>query len=114
MPSQIINEIESDLDAPPDLPESELFRVTDNKKLVLNLTLQTEDVLNPCKPWISCRNWAFRVLEEFFVQGDQEKALNVAVPMLHGREQVNQPISRIGLLDFIVSPMIAAEIQLFT
>merc|ERR1719487_1730586 len=82
-------------------------------KLVLNLILHSADVSNPCKSWNACRNWAFRVLEEFFAQGDQEKALNIPVQMLNDREKVNKPNSQIGFIEFIVSPLIAAEVKIF-
>merc|ERR1719217_1989170 len=98
---------------PPDTAESEIFQNPDNKKMVLNLLLHAADISNPCKPWRTCRAWALRVLEEFFAQGDQEKALGIPVQMLNDREKVNRPNSQIGFIEFIVSPLIAAEIKLF-
>merc|ERR1719159_1246428 len=103
----------SELDAPPAMQECELFRANDNKKLVLNLIIHSADVSNPCKPWKACSKWAFRVLEEFFAQGDQEKALGIPVQMLNDREKVNKPNSQIGFIEFVVAPLIAAQIKLF-
>merc|ERR1719159_2198752 len=103
----------SELDAPPAMQECELFRANDNKKLVLNLIIHSADVSNPCKPWKACSKWAFRVLDEFFAQGDQEKALGIPVQMLNDREKVNKPNSQIGFIEFIVVPLFTAEVKLF-
>merc|ERR1719159_2202175 len=103
----------SELDAPPAMQECELFRANDNKKLVLNLIIHSADVSNPCKPWKACSKWAFRVLEEFFAQGDQEKALGIPVQMLNDREKVNRPTSQIGFIEFIVAPFIIGQVKLF-
>merc|ERR1719161_2824832 len=98
---------------PPDTAESEIFQNPDNKKMVLNLLLHAADISNPCKPWRTCRAWALRVLEEFFAQGDQEKALGIPVQMLNDREKVNKPNSQIGFIEFIVVPLFTAEVKLF-
>merc|ERR1719161_2456052 len=98
---------------PPDTAESEIFQNPDNKKMVLNLLLHAADISNPCKPWRTCRAWALRVLEEFFAQGDQEKALGIPVQMLNDREKVNRPTSQIGFIEFIVAPFIIGQVKLF-
>merc|ERR1719375_368403 len=40
-----------------------------------NLFLHMADVSNPFKPFKDCVAWAWRVLDEFFAQGDEEKKL---------------------------------------
>jgi cAMP-specific phosphodiesterase 4 len=103
----------TDLDALPDLQEAELFRNGDNKKLIMNLVLHSADVSNPCKGWSICETWAYLVLDEFFAQGDQEKMMGLPVQMLNDREKVNKPNSQIGFIEFVVAPLIAAEVRLF-
>merc|ERR1719440_452670 len=75
--------------------------------------LHSADISNPCKPWRICASWARAVLDEFFAQGDQEKALGIPVQMLNDRDKVNRPNSQIGFIEFIVAPLVAAEVKLF-
>merc|ERR1712225_34893 len=81
--------------------------------MLLNLLLHAADISNACKPWRVCSAWAYAVLDEFFNQGDKEKQLGITVQMLNDREKVNKPNSQIGFIEFIVSPLIAAEIKIF-
>jgi cAMP-specific phosphodiesterase 4 len=103
----------SDLDTMQDPQESELLRQGDNKKLVMNLLLHSADVSNPCKNWNVCELWAYLVLDEFFAQGDQEKMMGLPVQMLNDRDKVNRPNSQIGFIEFVVAPLIAAQVRLF-
>jgi len=41
------------------------------------LFLHLADVSNSSKPFDICRAWAWRVLDEFFAQGDAEKELGL-------------------------------------
>jgi len=103
----------ADLETMQDPNESELLRQGDNKKLVMNLILHSGDVSNPYKSWGVCEAWAYMVLDEFFAQGDQEKMLGLPVQMLNDRDKVNKPNSQIGFIEFVVAPLIAAQVRLF-
>ncbi|CAE8613287.1 unnamed protein product, partial [Polarella glacialis] len=67
--------------------------------------LHTADIANPMKPWDLCEFLADRCLEEFFAQGDQEKALGIPVQMLNDRDKVNRPNSQVGFIEFVISPL---------
>merc|ERR1719420_2219683 len=103
----------ADLDTMQDPQESELLRQGDHKKLCMNLILHSSDVSNPCKSWVVCEAWAYLVLDEFFAQGDQEKMMGLPVQMLNDRDKVNKPNSQIGFIEFVVAPLIAAQVRLF-
>merc|ERR1719213_1482462 len=96
-----------------DFQELEILQAPDNKKLIMNMFLHSADVGNPAHPWKICNKWAYFVLDEFFAQGDQEKALGIPVQMLNDREKVNKPNSQIGFIEFIVVPLFTAEVKLF-
>merc|ERR1719217_1003786 len=115
MNSDMFDAAETDylLNAAPALEECDVFRQGDNKKLIMNLVLHSADVSNPCKDWDICELWAYLVLEEFFAQGDQEKTLGLPVQMLNDRDKVNKPNSQIGFIEFVVAPLIAAQVRLF-
>merc|ERR1712232_837180 len=61
----------------------------ENVLLFEELFLHLADVSNPLKPWSICKEWAGRVLDEFFAQGDEEKKLSLPVGMLNDRTKVN-------------------------
>jgi len=91
----------------------EVLTAADSKKLVLRVLLHAADMANPTKPWNIARDWAYRVLEEYANQGDQEKRLGIPVQMLNDRDRVNRPNSQIGFIEFIVAPLVAAEVRIF-
>eukprot|EP00930_Biecheleria_cincta_P027405 TRINITY_DN1925_c0_g1_i1.p1 TRINITY_DN1925_c0_g1~~TRINITY_DN1925_c0_g1_i1.p1 ORF type:complete len:1014 (+),score=171.36 TRINITY_DN1925_c0_g1_i1:36-3077(+) len=79
----------------------------------LELFLHFSDVSNPLKPFHICRAWAWRVLEEFFDQGDEEKELGIPVGMLNDRTKINRPGSQHGFINFMVAPLVFSTVQLF-
>merc|ERR1712061_560280 len=60
------------------------------------------------KPFRICRIWAWKVLEEFFTQGDAEKRLGIPVQALNDRDCVQRSFSQIGFIEFLVSPLLLA------
>jgi len=84
-----------------------------NSMLFLELFLHLADVSNPLKPFEICAAWAWRVLDEFFDQGDEEKQLSIPVGMLNDRSTVNRPGSQHGFISFLVAPLVIATVNLF-
>merc|ERR1719230_835353 len=89
----------------------ELLEVPANNALMQNALLHGADVNNPMKPWELCSRIAGMILDEFFDQGDQEKALGVPVQMLNDRDKVNRPFSQIGFIEFLVAPLLFAFVK---
>jgi len=81
--------------------------------LWLELFLHFADVSNPLKPFDICQAWAWRVLDEFFNQGDEEKRLGLPVGMLNDRDKINKPGSQHGFINFLVAPLVFATVQVF-
>eukprot|EP00927_Polykrikos_kofoidii_P054786 TRINITY_DN49157_c0_g1_i1.p1 TRINITY_DN49157_c0_g1~~TRINITY_DN49157_c0_g1_i1.p1 ORF type:complete len:870 (+),score=105.28 TRINITY_DN49157_c0_g1_i1:46-2610(+) len=79
----------------------------------LQLFLHLADVSNPLKPFSICEAWAWRVLDEFFAQGDEEKRLGIPVGMLNDRDTTNRPGSQHGFIVFLVAPLAFATVNLF-
>jgi len=84
-----------------------------NSLLWLELFLHFADVSNPLKPFNICLKWAWRVLDEFFDQGDEEKRLGLPVGMLNDREKINRPGSQHGFINFLVAPLVCSTVKLF-
>jgi len=87
------------------------FRQPESRRLLVKLLLHFADVSNCMKPFKTCRLWAMNVLEEFFMQGDEEKRLGIPVQALNDREKVNRPFSQVGFIEFLVSPLVFAVIK---
>jgi hypothetical protein len=82
-------------------------------QLTINCLLHCSDVGNPMKPWELAQRIAHLCVDEFFAQGDSEKAAGIPVQMLNDREKVNRPNSQIGFIEFVIAPMVEAVVHLF-
>jgi len=95
------------------IEEAALFKKSDHKVLAMNMVLHSADVSNPCRTWEVTQEWGLRVLEEFFLQGDQEKLKGIPVQFLNDRDHLNIPNSQIGFIEFMIAPFFVAQMQLF-
>lgn len=76
-----------------------------DKVFTLNLVVHAADISNPIKDWDNCSEWAFRILDEFWAQGDKEKELGIPVSQLCDRYTTNKSKSQLGFIDFVVAPL---------
>lgn len=83
------------------------------KQMWIELFLHFSDVSNPMKPFEICKAWAWRVLDEFFNEGDEQKRLGIPVGMLNDRDKVNRPGSQHGFISFLVAPLVKNTVQVF-
>mmetsp|Transcript_88117 Transcript_88117/g.247825 ORF Transcript_88117/g.247825 Transcript_88117/m.247825 type:complete len:1231 (+) Transcript_88117:2-3694(+) len=86
-----------------------LMRTSDCRRLLRTYCLHFCDIAFPMKTWVVCKHWADLLMEEFFVQGDLEKQLSIAVQPLRDREKVNMAFSQIGFIEFFVAPLVEAS-----
>ena len=73
---------------------------------VIGMLLHASDVSNPTKSWSYYNTWTERVMEEFYCQGDKERAANLRVS--DGFDRTNKiPQSKFqnGFIAFIVKPL---------
>merc|ERR1719199_1598735 len=82
-------------------------------QLAINAMLHGADVGNPMKPWALAQTLAHLCVDEFFAQGDLEKAAGIPVQMLNDREKVNRPNSQLGFIEFVIAPLAEAIVHLF-
>merc|ERR1719436_227922 len=94
-------------------PSSVVNASQQNVQLVLNALLHCADIANPMKPWELCFKYANLCLDEFFAQGDKEKAMSVPVQFLNDRDKVNRPNSQVGFIEFAITPMVTAMVNIF-
>ena len=67
------------------------FQNLNDKKLVMNIAMKCADINNLSKPLEISRIWTQLVIEEFFNQGDQEKARGLPVSMFMDRNNTDIP-----------------------
>merc|ERR1719329_59074 len=65
----------------------------DTRRMLRNVLLHFADISNPAKTFPLCKEWALRVLEEFFAQGDLEKQNGLPLQPLNDRSKTNVPFS---------------------
>lgn len=92
--------------------EVELLSTNEHKKLLGKLLMHTSDISNPVMPFEIAQVWATHVLNEYFAQGEQEKKLGIPVQILNDRDNVNRPHSQIGFIEFIVAPLVTAQVKI--
>lgn len=60
-----------------------------DKVICMESLLHAADVSNPFKPFSIYEKWTYRVLEEFWKQGDKERAQGIPVSYLCDRYTTN-------------------------
>jgi hypothetical protein len=66
--------------------------------IVLKALIKAADIGNVTKPFAQAVYWAERVMEEFWAQGDKEKAAGLPVGPLNDRDRVNLRVAQIGFI----------------
>lgn len=66
--------------------------------------LHCADICHPAKEWSVHKKWTDRVMDEFFQQGDAEKALGLPFSPLCDRNTTVIPESQVGFINLILAP----------
>mmetsp|Transcript_19713 Transcript_19713/g.29254 ORF Transcript_19713/g.29254 Transcript_19713/m.29254 type:complete len:445 (+) Transcript_19713:154-1488(+) len=66
--------------------------------------LHVADISNCAKPYRSSIGWSYRVMEEFFLQGDREKELDLALSPLGDRDTTSIAVSQSNFIQYVVRP----------
>lgn len=84
------------------------------QRLILcQIILHAADISNALRPWPICRSWSDLVCQEFFGQGDAERAQGLTVSPNMDRNQVSQTTIGLQFGDFVVSPYFEIFAALF-
>ncbi|XP_043493234.1 calcium/calmodulin-dependent 3',5'-cyclic nucleotide phosphodiesterase 1-like isoform X4 [Polistes fuscatus] len=75
-----------------------------DKSKAVSLVLHCCDISHPAKRWDLHHRWTTQLLEEFFRQGDKERALGLPFSPLCDRNNTLVAESQIGFIEFIVEP----------
>lgn len=84
-----------------------------DRNIVLVVGLHLSDIANPCYKWNDYFRWTKKLIEEWYKQGDRERALNLPVSPMMDRHKPNVPRGQVGFIDYIVKPLLGEWIKLF-
>jgi len=73
-------------------------------QLLLAMCMHAADVSNPAKRWDLSSEWACRVMEEFFLQGEQEKKLSLPVSPFMDRDKTDIGKCQAGFITILIKP----------
>lgn len=76
----------------------------EDKLLTMQMMIKCADVSHPARALRVHEEWSARVSEEFYRQGDAEKALGLPISPLCDRTAHNLAKSQIGFIEFVVRP----------
>jgi len=79
----------------------------------MNVIMHSADISNPTKPYAVYKQWARAVMEEFFAQGDMEKANDMPVSPMMDRDNTSLPVSQVNFIEFVVTPLYRHLYKLF-
>jgi cAMP-specific phosphodiesterase 4 len=80
--------------------------------MAVEVALHASDLGNPAKPLPLYIEWTRRINEEFWAQGDAEKARGLPISAMCDRSNPNVERSQLGFLDFIVAPLYDTYVQI--
>jgi len=72
---------------------------------VLQNMAHCSDLSNPTKPLHMYKMWVDRLMEEFFQQGDKERAAGLDISPMCDRENATIEKSQVGFIEYIVHPL---------
>ncbi|PFH35300.1 3'5'-cyclic nucleotide phosphodiesterase domain-containing protein [Besnoitia besnoiti] len=88
-------------------PEFNYVKNVEDRWLVARMCVKVADIGHSSVPWPQHFDWSCRVVEEFYLQGDEERAKGMAVSPLCDREKhMDMAKSQGGFLEFVVKPLI--------
>ena len=89
------------------------IQIIEKQQEFMDLLIHSSDISNPTKPFNIYMNWANKVMNEFYRQGDKEKEMDLPVSFLCDRESTNLPKGQIGFIEGVVLPFYLSIIKFF-
>ncbi|XP_032227303.1 high affinity cAMP-specific and IBMX-insensitive 3',5'-cyclic phosphodiesterase 8A isoform X2 [Nematostella vectensis] len=85
---------------------STALNTPENRTLIKRMLIKCADIANPARPRYLCKEWAYRIAEEYFSQTDEEKRRGLPVVMpVFDRATCNVPRSQVWFIDYFVSDL---------
>merc|ERR1711972_194904 len=89
-----------------DNPEFSITSSESDRRFVARMCIKAGDIGHSALPWDLHTRWSVLVMKEFFLQGDEERRLNLPMGALCDRNMINDVgKSQKGFLDFVCAPL---------
>ena len=75
------------------------------------MAIKAADISNPTRPLHLSKRWSEKIMEEFFLQGDAERRMNLPISFLCDRETVTVPKAQSDFFGFVALPLFKAWSQ---
>eukprot|EP00276_Gloeochaete_wittrockiana_P010411 CAMPEP_0184655256 /NCGR_PEP_ID=MMETSP0308-20130426/12880_1 /TAXON_ID=38269 /ORGANISM="Gloeochaete witrockiana, Strain SAG 46.84" /LENGTH=609 /DNA_ID=CAMNT_0027091629 /DNA_START=489 /DNA_END=2318 /DNA_ORIENTATION=+ len=92
---------------------SDGFACSEGREDLMKMALHLADISNPARPNTVYRHWVSAVMEEFYQQGDRERAAGLPISPFMDRTKPQVRECQCGFLDFIVIPSYSAWVEAF-
>lgn len=90
------------------------FMNPQNRKEILSIVLHIADLSNPAKNFEQAEQWAHKVCDEFFQQGDVECFESGTISQkIFDRKQTSLEESQVGFITWVVEPLVKKWCDLF-
>jgi hypothetical protein len=76
----------------------------EDRLMVMEMMMHASDIGNPSRPWKLCYEWANKVMNEFFAQGDREREMGLRISNLCDRNSVSIQKAQIGFIELFIEP----------
>jgi len=76
-----------------------------DKQLAMELMVKCADISNATNPAAVARRWALRITDEFFIQGDAERAMGMEVSTTCNRLAISRVALQMGFIDHVAEPL---------
>lgn len=84
----------------------------EHRSLLTQILIKMADIANPAYHFDIAKAWAERVQNEFFLQGDQEREMGMAVSAFMDRHDANLQKMQTGFLGYFVIPLLGLATKL--
>jgi len=77
----------------------------EDKDFLMRAILHMADISNPLRPFDNAKQWAIRIQQEFFNQGDIMREMKLEISQGCDRYKITMSISQQNFLEYCVIPM---------
>ena len=81
------------------------FENDEEKSEIFEFFIHAGDISNPSRPWDLSKKWVDLIIEEYFNQGDRERALGLEISIMCDRFDTKVPSSQLFFINSYVLPI---------
>ena len=79
----------------------------------MDIIIHACDISNPTKPLDVYEQWADKVMNEFWLQGDKEREMGIPISFLCDRYTITKAQGQVGFMEGVVTPFFSFFVKFF-